>query len=199
VFSSSFVPRACFWRGFREDFSESFSSWGAGERAVVAVEPGGCGARCRKGCVGRGQSEPRGKNGRGARRRRCASPTAARVWYMELSVRMSITHDQPGAGADESVRGRARSQRAQETRTYEYSAGRGTCRRSLGEVRHLSGCAPSRGAAYPGPGQRAWRGRGEASGNVDELPGTWTSASLGYRIRGVGEGRDRHLVYFSSC
>jgi hypothetical protein len=114
------------------------------------------------------------------------------------SVRTSTTHDQLGAvrSEDESVRVRTfvkagssaepKSAGDAETRTYQYGAGHGTCRGSLGEVRHLSGCAPSRGVAYPGPGRRAWRGRDEGSGDVDELPDAWTSASLGYGIR---EGR----------
>jgi hypothetical protein len=56
-------------------------------------------------------------------------------------------------------------------------------------------CA-QRGVAYPGPGRRAWRGRDEGSGDVDELP----SAGRQHRSdTGYGRGGDRHLVCFSSC
>jgi hypothetical protein len=96
---------------------------------------------------------------------------------------------------DESVRVRVRtfvkagsSPEPKSAGDADVSVWRGTwdVSRVCGKVRHLSGCAPSRGVAYLGPGRRAWRGRDEPSGDVDELPGSWTSASLGYGIR---EGR----------
>jgi hypothetical protein len=83
VLSSSLFCGFAFCAVFGEDFLSVFE---LGSGAVRVGERCGAGKeRCEEGQglrVGRAQSEPRGTNGRGARRRRCASPTAARVWYM---------------------------------------------------------------------------------------------------------------------